>query len=137
MGASNSKSIRSLVERTAPAMALMEVLVASAILIAAMLAFLLIIRDARSDLASARANAQATAVALDVLHEARTTWNKGPYTGERNGISWRLSCAASPDGQSARLVVVGCLVAVAQTGRAPMILQSSWLVSRQTVVRPQ
>ena len=74
MGRSGLPSMRLLGGPTVRAMALVEVLVAAAILGAAMLAFLGVYRDARGDLASARMRAEASALALTLLSEARTTW---------------------------------------------------------------
>jgi len=109
-------------------MALMEVLVASAILAGALLAFLAVLGDARHDLAHARERAEAAALASAVLEEARTTWDSGPYSGERGAHAWVLRCAVSSEAQSPRLIVVECTVTVRpRRGQGPSVtLESAW-----------
>lgn len=95
-----------------PAMALMEALAAAAILAWAFSAFTAVLREAQNDLARARNNAQAAALAAMVLHQARDTWADGPYIGEHGAMNWRLRCAVSPL-SSPRILLIGCNVSVA------------------------
>lgn len=134
-GGSSSRSIRSPDAHIVPAMALMEVLVAGALLAAAMLAFLAVLREAHGDLAQARNNAEATAVAMSVLREAQTSWESGPYAGERAGFSWRLSCSVSREASSPRLAVVNCSVSVARAGLSPLVLDRVWAAPRADILR--
>lgn len=116
-------------------MALMEVLIGASILAAAMLAFLAILREARSDLAAARNTGEATAVAMSALSDARSSWASGPYSGTRAGFAWRRACAVSREASSPRLVLVGCTVSVARAGARPLTLNATWAAPRQGALR--
>ena len=113
----------------------MEVLIGASILAAAMLAFLAILREARSDLAAARHTGEATAVAMSVLSDARSNWASGPYSGTRAGFAWRLACALSREASSPRLALVGCAVSVASAGGPPLTLDATWAAPREGILR--
>lgn len=108
-----------------PAMALMEVLTAAAILGATFIAFFAVLTDAQADLAAARANTQAVALAQSLLDGAKTNWRTGPYSGARAGFSWRLSCA-SANTRSPRLSLIECRAEVRRAGFAPIELTRTW-----------
>lgn len=118
-----SRLIRS--PATLPAMALMEVLTAAAILGATFVAFFAVLTDAQADLAAARANTQAVALAQSVLDGAQTNWQSGPYSGARGGFAWRLSCA-SANTRSPRLRLIECRAEVNRGRLAPITLVRTW-----------
>jgi hypothetical protein len=107
-------------------MALMEVLAAAALLGAVLVAFFAVLRDAQSHLATARINARATALAQEVLADARQTWLSGPYSGARDDLSWHLSCRVTNEAQSARLLLIACTATIARSQRDIVSLDQSW-----------
>jgi hypothetical protein len=118
-------------------MALMEVLIAGAVLAAAMLAFLAVLTEAHADLAHARRNAEAAALAQAILREARSHWARGPYSGERSGFSWTLACAAPPEASSPRLVLVQCSATITGNGLgAPRRFKTAWAAPRAHIFSP-
>jgi len=108
-----------------PAMALMEVLTAAAVLGATFVAFFAVLTDAQADLATARANTQAVALAQSLLDGAQTNWQSGPYFGVRAGFNWRLSCASAST-RSPRLRLIECHIEVRRAGLAPIALTRTW-----------
>lgn len=118
-----------------PAMALMEVLTAAAILGAAFLAFFAVLRDAHADLATARANTEAVALAQHLLEGAKTNWTRGPYSGARSGFVWRLDCESLPT-RSPRLHLVECEAEVRRNAMAPIRLSRTWAETHPSWFRP-
>lgn len=118
-----------------PAMALMEVLTAAAILGATFVAFFAVLTDAQADLAAARANTQAVALAQSLLDGAKTNWQTGPYSGVRAGFGWRLSCA-SANTRSPRLRLIECRAEVRRADLAPITLTRTWAEPHPSWLQP-
>ncbi|KAF0174201.1 MAG: hypothetical protein FD124_1418 [Alphaproteobacteria bacterium] len=121
-------SIRSAAGRAQPAMALVEVVVAAAIIATAALLFLGILLDARADVARARAILLATAQANALLLDAQTNWPDIPRAGTQEGQSWTLDCQIGEDARSPRLVLLDCTARVTPAAglKTPIVLRTTW-----------
>lgn len=136
MRSSTSASIRSPAGRYAPAMALLEVLVAAAILAGVVLAFLSLLGESRADLARARQTSEAAALGRSLLREASTNWERVPSVGETDGLRWTRRCEASSSIRSERLVLVLCRIRIQSGGGAEIALDTAWAISRTDVLQP-
>lgn len=117
-------------------MALMEVLVAAAILGLAAIAFLSLLRDAGADAAHARRQAQTAALALSLLEDAKTQWRTGPHAGRLAGRVWTRACGLSSDHRGQRMALVACEVTIFPQEGPPFRLQSAFVIAAEDLRRP-
>jgi hypothetical protein len=124
----SSPSARSPAAPSRPAMVLVEILVAAAILAAAAALFLSVLVDARSQVAQGRTSTAGLAVAADILRTTQTRWPNVAFSGERAGYAWVLHCEPRPLIQSPRFALRRC-TAIVHPKRGPDIrLTSTWAV---------
>ncbi|MES1198606.1 MAG: hypothetical protein ABUS48_01335 [Pseudomonadota bacterium] len=96
----------------APAMALLEVLVAGAVLGTALVFFFGVLRDGHADIARARSNTLASQIAFQALAQAQLDWPSIQSTGRNGRYTWTLSCTPSSTVKSPRLELIRCQASV-------------------------
>jgi hypothetical protein len=96
----------------APAMVLVEALVACAIIAAVAGLFLTVLADAGANIARARSHAREVMVGVEALDVYRALGQTAPRSGVTAEHRWTLACVPSPAFFSRRLELVDCQVRV-------------------------
>lgn len=115
----------------------MEVLIASAILASASLAFLAVLSETRADLAQARGNGEAASLARQLILEAQAEPRATTDSGVRGGLAWARDCQIGAARLGARLVLGACTISIARAGHtsAPLLFESVWVMPAQSNLR--
>lgn len=117
---------------TAPAIVLVEILVAALIIAAAAALFLSVLSESRLGLAQSRSRLQALAIAADLLGSAQTRRPPFQLHGAQARHLWTLSCADTAL-RSPRLGLMLCEAKV--TWRGPLGATRELALSRATARR--
>ena len=112
-------------------MALVEALVAAAIVALVTGLFLSLLVQAGGDIGRSRARLQSLMVASAALAKARADGPNGTKSGERGGVRWVLICEPAPL-HSARMDLIECTARTQGSGPldGPIVLKSAWQAVR-------